>query len=271
MEKSKKRSHYKLRIVSGFTTLLLLVAVVMCMFVVLQSLSHGYASFFGNSLFRVVTGSMEPTIPVGTILMTRDTPIEEVQEDDIVCFRSTNPGSEGLIVTHRVTGVYDTPDGIRCLQTKGDNNPSIDVKPVMQNNLIGRVIWCTGDGSMMAGIVNFITGEYGFLACIVLPVLLIAVWIFRDAAKNLKKEMQQVQQRLEQEERQNAAPALTEEEYQEMVQRLKNEVRKEMEQNAQPCEQSDTICEDNLAQSVASDEDAVVAAPSSEAVPVDES
>lgn len=247
MEKSKKAPHYKMRILSGFTTLLLLVAVVGCLSIMLQSMSQGYVQFFGHSLFRVVTGSMEPTIPVGTILLAQDTSIEEIATDDIVCFRSTNPGSSGMIVTHRVVGVYDTPDGVRCLRTKGDNNLSVDANPVTQTNLIGRVVRHTGDGSTMAGIINFLTGEYGFLACIVLPVLLVAVWIFRDAAKNLKKEIKRVEERLEADEKKQSSPVTPPETYEQMVNRVRNEVRKEMEQDAQahstdgtpPVEQSD--------------------------------
>lgn len=239
MEKSKKTPHYKMRILSGFTTLVLLVAVVGCLFVVLQSISQGYVRFFGHSLFRVVTGSMEPTIPIGSILVAQETPIEEIAVDDFVCFRSTNPGSGGMIVTHRVVGVYDTPDGVRCLRTKGDGNLSVDVNPVTEGYLIGRVIWHTGDGSTMAGIIQFITGEYGFLACIILPVLLIAVWIFRDAAKNLRKEIRQVEEALDRKAKPEK-PAMTAEEYQEMELRLREEVRKEMERDAQAHSADDT-------------------------------
>lgn len=233
----KKRHRYKARIISGFTTLLLLVAVVLCLFVVVQSMSRGYVRLGGYSLFRVVTGSMEPSIPIGTVLLAQETPIEEVQKDAIVCFRSTNPGSEGMIVTHRVMKVYDTPNGVRCLMTKGDHNPTMDVDPVTQANLIGLVIRHTGEGNKMAGIINFLTGDFGFLACIVLPVLLVAVWIFRDASRNLKKEIENVEARLEEQEKAkkaNAAAAMTETEYQQLCEQIKDELRKEMEQDAQP-------------------------------------
>ena len=236
----KKRHRYKARIVSGFATLFLLMAVVLCLYVVVQSMSHGYVRVGGYSLFRVVTGSMEPTIPVGTILLAQETPIEEVAADDIVCFRSTNPGSEGMIVTHRVIKVYDTPDGTRCLMTKGDHNPSMDIDPVTQTNLIGLVIRHTGEENKMAGLINFLTGDFGFLACIVLPVLLVAVWIFRDASKNLKKEIENVEARLDEQEKAKrahavAAPAegMTADEYQQLYEQIKDEVRKEMEQDAQ--------------------------------------
>ena len=244
MEKSQKKPHrYKARIISGFTTLLLLVSVVVCLFVVVQSMSKGYVRVGGHSLFRVVTGSMEPTIPTGSVLIAREAPITEIEVDDIVCFRSTNPGSEGMIVTHRVMGVYDAPDGVRCLRTRGDNNPSMDPNPVTEANLIGLIIRYTGDGNKMAGFISFLTGDFGFLACVVLPVLLVAVWIFRDASKNLKKEIARVEAELDAQEKQKqqrqqsadkpTTDAMTEEEYQQLYEQIKEEMRKEMEQHAQ--------------------------------------
>jgi hypothetical protein len=193
-----------------------------------------------------------------------------VEADDIVCFRSTNPGSEGMIVTHRVMGVYETPDGVRCLRTKGDDNPSMDITPVTQANLIGLIVRHTGDGNKMAGIINFLTGDFGFMACVVLPVLLVAVWIFRDAAKNLKKEIQSVEAQLDEQEKQNpsAVPSqLTEEEYQQLYERVKNEVRKEMEPHATDMAK-DADCMDQDADAdesaVESFDETIAVAPSAE-------
>lgn len=284
MEKSKKPPRYKARIISGFTTLLLLLAVVFCLFITIQSMSQGYVQFFGHSLFRVVTGSMEPAIPVGTILLAQETPVEEIQVDDIVCFRSTNPGSSGMIVTHRVVGVYDTPDDIRCLRTKGDNNLSVDANPVTEQYLIGRIIWHTGDGSIMAGFISFITGENGFFVCLILPVLLIAAWIFRDAAKNLKREMLKVKESLEQQESVPAAFITAPEEYDQMVLRVREEVRKEMEQDARSYHAGGADDKNKFARAYSADGeddkdnpapfversgDAVVLAPSNETAPVE--
>lgn len=274
MDNSQKKSQrYKARIASEFASLLLLVTVIICLFVVLQSISNGYVEFAGVSLFRVVTGSMEPTIPIDAVLVVRNTEIENIHMDDIVCFRSTNPGSGGMIITHRVVAVYDTPDGVRCLRTKGDNNLSVDVNPITQHQLIGRVIWHTGAGSKMAEIISFLTGRYGFLACIVLPVLLVAIWVFRDASKNLKKEIKAVNERLEQQDAQNAnktTTALTDQEYLEMYKRLEDEVRKEMEQHAQPCQVGNADTEGNIAQAVDEHDDPLAAALSDETAPVEQ-
>ena len=49
----------------GFVvTVLLVLAVALCLYVVVQVLSNGYANIGGFMMFRVVTGSMEPEIPV---------------------------------------------------------------------------------------------------------------------------------------------------------------------------------------------------------------
>lgn len=267
MEKSKKRHRYKRRILSGFTSLLLLMAVVGCLYIMWQSLSNGYVRCGKTSLFRVITGSMEPTIPTGAVLVAKETEIESIRENDIVCFHSTNPGSEGLIVTHRVVGIYQNPDGTYCLQTQGDNketNPTMDVNPVTEQNLIGRVTWHTGDGSTMAKIINFLTGEVGFLACIILPVLLIAVWVFRDAAKNLRREIRSVEedldrqekQRLEKQRKQQAQkPTLSEEEYKELYAKIEQEVRKEMEQHASANAESEAVVQEDGSTSAAAPSD----------------
>lgn len=58
-------------------TALLVAASILCVYVVVQVLTQGYVNFFGYSVFRVVTGSMEPTIAPGSLLIstttTRDT------------------------------------------------------------------------------------------------------------------------------------------------------------------------------------------------------
>lgn len=224
----------KLRLASVFTTLLLLFAVVTCLFVVVHSLSNGYVSVGGTSVFRVVTGSMEPTIPVGALLLSQSEDIDRIQRGDIVCFRSKDPGMLGSVITHRVVGVYAAPDGQPLLQTQGDANLSADIHYVTAENLIGRVVWHTGDGSKMAAIFTFLTSKFGFLACIVLPVMLISMWILRDAAKSIKKEIAAVEKQLKDPNGADgqAASALSEEEYAALYLRVADEVRKELEQNA---------------------------------------
>ncbi len=228
----KIQRRLNLRLVSGFTTLLLIVTVALCLFFTLQSLSAGYVSIFGTSVFRVVTGSMEPEIPVGALLIAKQVEMGEIQERDIICYRSNEPGLGPAIITHRVVAVYQMPDGSIALQTKGDANPTADPNPVTEKQIIGRVTNYTGDGSKMAELIRFLTSDFGFLACIILPVILIAGWIFRDAIKGMKEAIAAAKKELD---AQDGAPkpALSEQEYAEIYQKVEEELRKEMEQDVE--------------------------------------
>ncbi len=234
MKKRKERKSLKVKMLSGFTTLLLLVAVVCGLFFTLQSLSTGYVSFGGMSVFRVITGSMEPRIPVGSLLLSKRTDIENIAVSDVVCFKSKEFGGKNIIITHRVTGIYETPDGQILLQTKGDANLIADTSEVTEENLIGRVVWHTGDGSKMAKIMRFLTSDFGFLACIILPVILIAIWVFNSSIKSMRKAIKDVEKQLDEREAERTeAAAITAEEYDEIYQKVREEIRKELEQNAE--------------------------------------
>ena len=53
--------------------------------------------FMGYEVYNVVSGSMEPEIPVGSVVYVKGVEPETVEEDDIIAFQS-----EDSIITHRV-------------------------------------------------------------------------------------------------------------------------------------------------------------------------
>lgn len=229
----RMKKNLKLKLISGFTTLLLIITVVACLFFTLQSLSKGYVSVGGTSLFRVVTGSMEPKIPTGSLLISKDCDIEKISVDDIVCYRSSSDGQRGMIITHRVIGIYKLSDGSTVLQAKGDANLTADNEFVTQKNLIGRVVWHTGDGSKMAKVIDFLTSDFGFLACVILPVILIAVWIFKDAIKSMKKAISEAEEQLNENSENTPKADISEAEYKALYEKIEEELRKELKQDAE--------------------------------------
>ena len=229
----------KIRLISGLTTVLLLLSIVACLFLTLQSLSKGYVSVGGFSIFRVVTGSMEPNIHKGAIIIAKKQDISAININDVICFRTDDKILGRATITHRVINVFTNPDGKTVLQTKGDANPTADTSHVTEGQLIGRVIKYTGDDSKMSDVIKFLTGDIGFIACILLPVIIIAAWIFKDAVKSMKKALEEMKAQLDKE-----AATLSDEEYNEIYQKVQNEVRKELEQDARKNTQDN--CEDKV-------------------------
>ena len=176
----------KLYIVSS---LILAVAATICLVFSIQVVSKGFVSIGGYSTFRVVTGSMEPTISTGALLLCKDTKIGNIQEGDIICYRSKVAEIYGSAVTHRVVKVQTDDNGKIYLETRGDANVSSDPHYVKADSLIGKVIWYSGRENILNDILSFITGKIGFLLCIVFPVLLVSGMIMQSAVKNLQKDL----------------------------------------------------------------------------------
>lgn len=226
------------RSISVLVTIMLILAVLLCMYVVIQVLSNGYANVGGFMMFRVVTGSMEPTIPTGALMVTREVPITSIRLNDIVCFRTQEAAIWGKIVTHRVVEVLRSADGAVLLRTQGDANLVADGYLVDQGNFVGKVIWHTGDDSVVAGIFSFFTNKVGFLGCIVFPCLLFAGMVLKECVGNIRTELQETMRQLEQQEE---APdwendplcGMTQEEYNEMYERIRAELMEELMQLVQ--------------------------------------
>lgn len=87
--------------------------------------------FLGYEIYHIVSGSMEPTIPVGSAVYVKDVEPTEVQSGDIIAFMS-----EGSIVVHRVVVNYTFEAEFT---TKGDANEIEDFSEIPYDHLIGVV------------------------------------------------------------------------------------------------------------------------------------
>lgn len=224
---SKKKQTVASKIGSALANIALVIALIICLTVVVQVTTNGYVQIGGFSLFRIITGSMEPELPVGSLIICQDTPISQIETNDIVCFRSKNPQILGQIVTHRVVNITVSGDGAVLLETKGDANLSADAEYVTQDNLIGKVNYYSKDRNVMASFVNILSDKIGFLILILFPTLLIAGFILRSCISNMRRDIDLA---LEEERRKKEEENMlyTSEEYAAMMERIKEELLEEM-------------------------------------------
>lgn len=244
MMKREKIKKIQKKAESALSTLVLVISLILCFSVIVQVSTNGYARIGSVSFFRVVTGSMEPELPVGTLLMCKETDIDQIREGDIVCFISKNPQITGKIVTHRVLKVTASGDGQVLLETKGDANLSADAEFVTANNLIGRVSYYSKDNNVMATLVKVFSDKIGFMLLVLFPTLLIAGFILRTCISNMRRDMEIA---LEEEKRAKAQEnqLYTQEEYAAMMERIKEELIEELkhdveETGQEPAENSKT-------------------------------
>ena len=240
MEKQNKKIRNKL--ISGGVTVVLILAICLCLFAFVQVINKGYVSLFGYSFFKVTTGSMEPTIPVGSLILTRDVSIDTVEMNDIVSFFSKEAYMNGRIITHRVIAKEISGTGQVLLTTRGDANSSTDIHSVDTENLIGKVVWISGEENIFAKIMQFLSGRAGFFTCIALPAILVSVFIFKRSMQTILTDIKRLKGELEPEEGEKAdgdsngpvppqtgaKEVLTSEEYEEMCARIRAELTEEL-------------------------------------------
>ena len=91
--------------------------------------------FFGIRPFTVISGSMQATIPVGSVVYVRDCEPAQLEEGEIVTFYMNY--SSPTPTTHRVLENHVEE---KELITKGDSNSSEDIVPIPYHLVIGKVI-----------------------------------------------------------------------------------------------------------------------------------
>ncbi len=233
MDETKEKK--MLGLVSKAVTVLLVLMVVLCLYVVIQLMNNGYVNIGGFIMFRVVTGSMEPTIPVGTLLISRQVDIGAVAANDIICFHTENAQIYGSVVTHRVVDILTGADGSVLLKTKGDANLVADGYLVSRDNFIGKVVWYAGGNGVLATVFSFLTDKVGFLGCIVFPCLILASFVLKSCVSNIQEELRRAREEIEHPQpvtADNLLSSVTQQEYEEMVSRLRQELMEELAQSA---------------------------------------
>lgn len=216
--------------ISAVVTFLLVLSVMLCIYAVFQLLSDGHVDIGGYMMFRVVTGSMEPTMSVGSLIVAKAADITSIAVGDIVCFRTYNTQIYGSVVTHRVVDIIQDAQGV-LLQTKGDANLIADGYYVSQDNMIGKVIWFAGENNVLTTVFSFFTNKVGFLGCIVVPCLLLAGLVLRNCVNNIHSELamsKDEEMAMPQVEGSNPTVSMTSQEYEEMIHRIRAELTEEL-------------------------------------------
>ncbi|WP_260217131.1 signal peptidase I [Curtobacterium sp. PhB115] len=115
----------------------------------------------------VLTQSMEPTLPPGTLLVIRPTAVDDIRVGDVVTYQIVS--GQPAVISHRVVSVSSSSNGERTFVLKGDNNAEADPRPVTAAQVRG-VVWYS---IPEVGVVNqLVNGSRSWLVPTIAGVLL---------------------------------------------------------------------------------------------------
>ena len=159
-----------LNIINGVSVIVIAAAVFVLLTVVLKK-SGDVPNIMGYSVFRVLTGSMEPAIETDSLIVVERVDASEVKTGDIISFFSQDPVHGGAVNTHRVVSIEQNGDNWNFV-TKGDANQLEDKYVTSSEDLIGKVVFVSHGMGIM---VHLLSNPLIFIPVILLPMFVILV------------------------------------------------------------------------------------------------
>lgn len=120
------------RIWNWITTVLVAIVVILALLLV-------GARLVGLQVFTVLSGSMEPTYHVGSLIYVKNVDPYELESGDVITFML----DEDTVATHRIVEVVPDEDdsAVVRFKTKGDANEAVDGSLVHYKNVIGTPVF----------------------------------------------------------------------------------------------------------------------------------
>ena len=175
------------KILNVISTILVAIVVVLALLLV-------GARFIGLNVYTVLSGSMEPTYHVGSLIYVKDVDTDELKAGDVITYML----DEDTIVTHRIVDVIpdETDPSIIRFQTKGDANDSVDGSLVHYKNVIGTPVFSIPELGYLANYIQKPPGRYIAISAGAIILLLVFLPdLFSDDDKSEKKKKKQNNER----------------------------------------------------------------------------
>ena len=142
---------------------------------VLAAVAMGVLGWAGYRPEPVLSGSMEPMMPTGSLIVVKKVPASTVRVGDVITFQQ--PGGTDLL-THRVVKI-ESRGGQPVYTTKGDANDSADPFPLRLPGEVGTHVTTVPHLGRVALAINDPVVRGGLIALftlLLLAAVLRAIW-----------------------------------------------------------------------------------------------
>lgn len=186
---------------SGVKVLRIISTCLLTVAVVLAFLISG-VRLLGFQVFGVLSGSMEPTYPTGSLIYVRKVEQSDLRVNDIITFSK----SPSVIATHRIVELVpdeNNPSLVRY-RTKGDANSVVDNELVSFHNVIGRASFCVPQLGYMA---RYIQSPPGIYVALIVCAAMVAIVFYADMLEIQSQKKRKKKNRQRSPETMKTAPA----------------------------------------------------------------
>ena len=168
-----------------------IIAIILIYNIILIALSSAnkisVVNILGYKSYIIKTNSMEPTISINDVVITKKVKKEKIKKGDVITFLQ-----DGEVITHRITQIEDNGN----YTTKGDNNNIEDIFKITYENIEGKHILTI---PYLGKIVQALDNKIVFL----IITLIILIFMFITILNQEKRENRREKKKIEDKKREN--------------------------------------------------------------------
>ena len=168
-----------------------IIAIILIYNIILIALSSAnkisVVNILGYKSYIIKTNSMEPTISINDVVITKKVKKEKIKKGDVITFLQ-----DGEVITHRITQIEDNGN----YTTKGDNNNIEDTFKITYENIEGKHILTI---PYLGKIVQALDNKIVFL----IITLIILIFMFITILNQEKRENRREKKKIEDKKREN--------------------------------------------------------------------
>ena len=185
-KKTTSVSHKVLTIIGAVLCVILIPVLIINITLIVKSYTDAdqVPTIGGYAPLIVLTGSMEPEIMSGDLIIVKQIEQGDVQVGDVIAFFDPD-GNGTSIVTHRVVEIVDE-EGL-AFRTRGDANNTDDRLSVPAEDLVG--VYHTRIPGM-GSVAMFMQTTAGLILCVFVPLVLLVGWDLIRRRRYEKKNQQ---------------------------------------------------------------------------------
>lgn len=188
----KKRSVLK-KISNVILVIVIFILAAVIAITVITRITGNTPTLFGYSILRVSTGSMEPELKVGDVILTKEVDdVNSLAVGDVITYKGTIGEYADMLITHQVVKAPYEENGTAYVVTKGIAN-DIEDKPVPVDRITSKLVCKI---PFLDALYSFFLTPWGLLSAVALIILAFAgeFWNIYKLSRSEKEELPAVNQ-----------------------------------------------------------------------------
>lgn len=142
-----------------------------------------FINIFGYKSYIIKTNSMEPTININDVIITKKVEKDEIKTGDVITFMQN-----GEVITHRITQI----DANGEYTTKGDNNNIEDTFKIDYENIEGKHVLTI---PYLGKVVQALDNKIVFLIITLIVLIFMLITIQNQEKRENRREKKEIEDR----------------------------------------------------------------------------